>query len=60
MHERCQKVVEELGIFAPMLRASISCLTKSHVTQICTRPTCSGILGDDMRKQIIFKTEVFF
>ena len=33
---------------------------KYHDHQICTRPTCLGILGDGIRKNKKFKPEVFF
>ena len=33
---------------------------KYHNLQMCTRPTCRGILCGVIRKQNIFQTEVFF
>ena len=35
-----------------MLRGCISRLNKSHDLEICTRPTCRGILGDGIRQKI--------
>ena len=40
-----------------MSRGWISRFKKSHVLEICTRPTCRGILGDGIRKKK-FRPEV--
>ena len=40
-----------MGTFALMSRGWISRFKKSHDLQICTRPTCCGILGDGPRKK---------
>ena len=36
-----------------MPRGWISRLKKSHDLEMCTRPTCRGILGDGIRKKKI-------
>ena len=46
------------GIKSPA--AGYLALQKSENLDICTRPTCRGILGDGIRKKNIFQCEVFF
>ena len=58
------------GVFPAFLRFRVSALSfhyprspsvlLSPDLQICTQPTCHGILGDGIRKKYIFQPEVFF
>ena len=41
-------------------RLDISLKKKYHDLQMCTRPTCRGILGDGIRKKIFSKRKYFF
>ena len=50
---------EILGTFAPRPCGWISRLKKSHDLQICTRPTCRGILCSGICKKNIFQPEIF-
>ena len=46
------------NVVIKMPRGWISRLKKSHDLEICTRPTCLGIVGDGVRKKNIFRPEV--
>ena len=44
----------------PVEHGWISRLKKYHDLQICTQPTCRGILGDGIRKKIFSNRKYFF
>ena len=49
-----------VGTFALLPRDWISLFKKSYDLQICTRPTCRGILRDGIRNFFFFEPEVIF